>query len=331
MSTVGVVICTHLAERLDSLSAAVTSVLEQTRVPDELIVVVDGDAGLEALVAERLPHVRVMGMGRNQGLSAARNAGVAALTTDVVAFLDDDAVGAAAWIERLEDALADCAVYGASGRSDALWEAPRPRWLPDEFLWVIGCSYEGQPTERQQVRNVYGGCCALRREMFDELGGYDLDLGKSADRNGGGEEADLCLRAAARWPNVIFVHEPSAVILHRVPAARLRLSYVMGRAFDEGLMKARLMSTQQGALGPERAFARRIPRKVAREAGRAVRGDGGAASQVGGLVALTGGVLAGLAVGRVRTARARRSSVPTSVVPRGVDLEMPGSHGGDHV
>jgi hypothetical protein len=309
MSTIGVVICTHLAERLESLAAAVTSVREQTRVPDELIVMVDGDADLERRVADRLPGTRVIGMGRNEGLSAARNAGVSALSAEVVAFLDDDAIAADTWIERLEGALSDSDVYGVSGRSDALWEAPRPRWLPDEFLWIVGCSYAGQPTERQQVRNVYGGCCALRRVMFDELGGYDVELGKSADRNGGGEEADLCLRAASRWPQVVFIHEPSAVILHRVPQGRLRLSYVTHRAFEEGLMKARVMGSQRGALGPERAFARRIPRKVGRQAGRALRGEAAAAAEVGGLVALTAAVLSGLVVGRGRTAIASRPRV----------------------
>lgn len=302
MTTTAVVICTHLESRLEQLKAAVASVESQTRPPDEIIVAVDGTPDLEHVVRQALPHIRVIGMGYNQGLSHARNSAVAAVEARVILFLDDDAVAEPEWVERLSDAVA-APVLGASGRSEPLWVGARPAWLPDEFLWIIGCSYKGQPNIRQEVRNVYGGCCALRRELFTELGGYDEGLGKGSGPEGGGEEAELCLRARERWPDARFVHEPGASIRHRVPADRLTWSYGIKRAFGEGVVKARLAKGSSRALSPERSFASALPAAVGFELVQGLRGRRGSFSRVLGLVGLSAAVLAGLAAGSLRSGR----------------------------
>jgi len=298
--TTGVVICTHLDERLEQLAQAVESVENQTRKPDEVIVVVDGTADLLAKVEARLPGRRVLGMGHNQGLSHARNQAVAALSAELIFFLDDDAVAGPDWIEQLVDAVGPD-VLGASGRSDPIWIGPRPAWLPDEFLWIVGCSYKGQPVTRHPVRNVYGGCCALRRILFTELGGYDESLGKGTQAAGGGEEAQLCLRAHTQWPEAQFVHDPTAFIQHRVPGDRLTWTYALRRSYGEGVVKARMAKRQHGALAPERSFATALPRALGNALAAGARGDAAALRRAGGLVALSTAVLSGMVVGSLNS------------------------------
>lgn len=257
--TVGVLVCTHQAERLDQLTAAVDSLAAQTRPPDELLVVVDGDEQLADHVRACLPEVRVLCLGSNQGVSVARTRGAAALGTDLVVFLDDDAVAEPGWVAGLLVPLADPEVLGSSGRSVAAFLGPRPGWLADEFLWVVGCSYRGMPTEPARVRNFFGGCAMVRRSVFLEVGGFDPTVGHHGDFVGGGEEADFCLRATAATGGS-FAFEPAAVIHHRVPVARLTWGYFLARCYGEGTMKARMARRQEaGALGPETAFARRAP------------------------------------------------------------------------
>lgn len=256
-----VVICTHLEERLDQLVEAVGSIRGQSRQPDELVVVVDGGRSLHDLVAARLPGLPLLLNPQSGGLSGARNEGVAATTSDVVLFLDDDAVADPHWLAHLVAVLEeDERVLGSSGRSLPLWGGVPPAWLTEEFWWTVGCSYRGQPVVRSYVRNAYGGCCALRRALFTELGGYDVRLGKSPWWRGGGEEAELSLRAMARWQGSTFAFEPAAVIEHRVPVARLTFAYVIGRAYAEGRSKARVsrLTPTRGALLAERSFARRL-------------------------------------------------------------------------
>jgi GalNAc5-diNAcBac-PP-undecaprenol beta-1,3-glucosyltransferase len=77
--------------RKEFLRGAIESALAQTRPLDELIVVDDRSADDPAdLVASFGDTVRYLRQPRNQGVHAARNAGVAAVRGDIVAFLDDD-------------------------------------------------------------------------------------------------------------------------------------------------------------------------------------------------------------------------------------------------
>jgi glucosyl-dolichyl phosphate glucuronosyltransferase len=66
------------------------------------------------------------------GVSVARNVGAQKATGDYIAYIDDDAIPAPDWIERILAAIAEAdpppALIG--GRILPLWEAPLPRWWP---------------------------------------------------------------------------------------------------------------------------------------------------------------------------------------------------------
>lgn len=291
---VAAVVCTHLAERRPQLVAAVRSLERQTRVVDELLVIVDGPDQLTEATGEVLPGRDVRGLGESRGVAVARTHGAQLVDADVVVFLDDDAEADPDWLERLLEPLSEPDVIGVSGRSLPLFEGPRPGWLPEEFLWTVGCSYRGMPEERAVVRNVYGGCAALRRSTFLAVGGFDAETGHHSDSSAGGEEADYCLRATAETGGV-FVFEPAAVIHHHVPVGRLTLRYYLRRCFAEGVVKARMADRlAHTTLAPERSFARSLPRAVLRSAGTP-----GERPRALGLLIATSAVLAGLLVGRL--------------------------------
>lgn len=295
LGTVGVVVCTHDLSRLARLVAAVRSVEAQTRPPEELLVVVDGDEFLALHVQAALPGRRVECLGENRGVSVARTTGARQLDTDLVVFLDDDAVADPGWLAGLLLPLHEHDVLGVSGRSLPVFEGRRPAWLPDEFLWALGCSYRGMPTVATRVRNFYGGCAVVRRSVFLEVGGYDPAAGHHGDRPGGGEEADFCLRASAVTGGV-FAFQPGAVIHHHVPRSRLTLRYLTRRCFSEGVAKARMARRlPPGALDAERSFARALPAAVGRALLHPSR-----APQAVGLVTASAAVLLGLLVGRLR-------------------------------
>lgn len=301
--SVGVNVCTHDVGRLEQLSAAVSSLQGQSRPPEEIMVMVDGGEQLAERVRRRLPDVRVSCLGSNLGVSAARTASASAMSSDCVVFLDDDAVAEPDWLERLVRPLADPLVLGASGRSLPTWDAPRPAWLPDEFLWAWGCSYRGMPVATRPVRNFVGGGAVVRRLEFLDLGGFAAGIGHHGPRIGGGEEAAFCLAATAAT-GARFVFEPSAVTRHHVPATRLTWRYYLRRCFGEGLMKARLSHLQgSAALAEERAFARALPVALLRCLRRPATAPQGA-----GIVVGAGAVLAGLVVGRWRVGRAHATA-----------------------
>lgn len=295
--TVSVVICMFTAERMPQIAAAIESVRRQTLRPREVVLVVDGTDSLAEEVRAALgalgEGLTFVCLGANLGVGVARTRGVEAATGDLVAFLDDDAEADPTWLEELAAPTADPRVIGVSGRSLPLFDGRRPGWLPDEFLWTVGCSYRGMPTSITEVRNFFGGCALVRRETFLAVGGFTAP-GHLATFTGGGEEADFCLRATAHTGGV-FVFNPAAVIHHHVPSGRLTWRYFAKRCYSEGVMKA-LMAARldRTSLNPERAFARAMPRAVV----RALFTDGERGRAAGILVGVLA-VLTGLAKGRL--------------------------------
>lgn len=94
-------------DRPERLEEALTSVAGQSRVPDEVHVVVDAGppiTRLENRFSSRF-LLQVHRLEKNRGQAAARNHGLARIRSDAVAFLDDDDLFLEQHLERLERAL----------------------------------------------------------------------------------------------------------------------------------------------------------------------------------------------------------------------------------
>jgi glucosyl-dolichyl phosphate glucuronosyltransferase len=278
MKDISVVVCTHRVERWPQLVDCLASLENQSLQPLEVIVVVDGAAELSGRLHERAGPEITLATARPSGLSAARNLGLAHASGEFVAFLDDDAVADPSWLKGLRAVLEDETVAGVGGVSLPNWEGARPGWMPEELLWTVGCSFRGMPVVQSDVRNVYGGSACYRREIFAEFGGFDSKLGRTAVGLAGCEETELCVRVRNRSPELRFVHEPAAVIHHRVPLARQKVSYVLSRCFGEGRSKAILYavvgSNGKRPLAREANYlARTVPSGIALHVAHFLRGD----------------------------------------------------------
>jgi glycosyltransferase involved in cell wall biosynthesis len=156
-----VVVCAYSLNRWEELLLAVQSLEAQVFKPLEVIVVIDHNAQLFAqaqLMArtDGAVPVQVLENQFERGLSGARNSGLRAARGEVVAFLDDDAIAAVDWLERLVVAYRDPKTLGVGGAIIPMWRGPSPDWFPPEFFWVIGCTYLGLPEQTGPVRNMIG-------------------------------------------------------------------------------------------------------------------------------------------------------------------------------
>jgi glycosyltransferase involved in cell wall biosynthesis len=300
MTEASVVICAHTLDRWDELRRAVSSVIAQTLAPREIVVVVDNNEALRERAAREIAGVTVLANAKEPGLSGGRMTGAEHATAPVIAFLDDDAVADPRWLEELLEAYRDPAVLGAGGPVEPLWRVPRPSWFPDEFHWVVGCTYTGMHVRDGRIRNPIGANMSVRADVLRRAGGFSSDLGRrklgfsvSGRATVGGkaescEETEFCIRAARLHPGGYWAYRPGARVLHAVPAQRTTWKYFVHRCLVEGAAKAVLadLAGSGDCLGAEGRYVREVlPRAVVADLGAALRGQAGAARRAGAIVA----------------------------------------------
>jgi glucosyl-dolichyl phosphate glucuronosyltransferase len=303
MLSVSVVICAHTERRWDDTLEAVASVRSQSHPAREVIVVVDHNPPLYERLKSVLADVVVVENREQQGLSGGKNTGIAMASGEVVAFLDDDAIADANWLKFLVDSYGQPGVVGVGGLTLPKWDTQRPSWFPVEFDWVVGCTYEGMPTNRAPVRNLMGGNASFKREIFKEVGGFRSDIGRAQGKRPlGCEETEFCIRLTQQLPGTILLFDDRATIWHRVTAERCRFAYYRSRCYAEGLSKAmvtRSVGPNDGLSSERHYTTRTLPRGVVSGLAETIHGDRTGLSRAAAIIAGLASTSAGYAVGRL--------------------------------
>lgn len=302
INDISVIICAHTEKRWQDLNDAIASVQQQTLPPKEIIVVVDHNKDLFERVREHISGVLAIENTEPQGLSGARNSGIALAQGQIIAFLDDDAIAAPDWLLALTQGYTDAPqVMGTGGAVTPLWLQTRPSWFPEEFYWVVGCTYRGMPETDAPIRNPIGANMSLRREVFEKVGGFRNGIGRIGSWPVGCEETELCIRAKQHWSEGIFLYHSAAQVLHRVPQKRTTWGYFCSRCYAEGLSKAAITRYvgAKDSLAAERSYTQRILPKGVTDGIRAALFHGDAyglaraCAIIGGLMATAVGYLVG--------------------------------------
>lgn len=254
-----VVVCVYTEKRLSQIRAALDSIARQTMPPWQVVVIADHNPALRDRLAAEYPDHEVISSKFEKGLSGARNTGIEHAAGDVVVFIDDDARAQPRWLETLLASYDDESVLGVGGVVLADWNSVgRPTWLPEEFLWVVGCSYRGQPEVKAEVRNPIGANMSFRRSAFDQAGLFDSSVGRTfiSSRPLGCEETEFSIRLRRLSPGARIMYEPRAVVYHHMDQSRATWRYFLGRCRAEGCSKARVsrLSGTSAALSSERSY-----------------------------------------------------------------------------
>jgi len=194
---ISVIITTY--NRKECVQKAVLSVLSQTRLPDEVLLIDDGSTdGTESVVTQAFPQVRYFWQ-ENRGIGAARNAGIENASHEWIAFLDSDD----AWLsKKLENQI------------NALETHPNYLVCHTNEIWIR----RGRRVNPRKVHQKFGGhifekCLPLcvvspssvliHRQVFETVGLFDPNFLVC-------EDYDLWLRMSSRFP-VLYLDQPLIV------------------------------------------------------------------------------------------------------------------------
>jgi len=299
--SISAIICAYSDERWNDLVDSVTSICSQTLPVDEIIIVIDHNPRMFEHAKKGLKNVRVVENVNERGASGARNTAIDLAKGEILAFIDDDAVYAPDCLERMVEHFDDEEVMGVGGFLIPNWESIRPAWFPEEFYWVVGCTFRGMQTDPRYVRNLIAACMCLRREIFSEIGNFHSGLGPGS-QGFYCEETELCIRTKKRWPNRFFIYEPSALAYHHVPAKRTNFSYFKSRCYVEGVSKSVVVQFAGGSSGlaSERMYAlKNLPSGIWQGIVEFCRGDFSGITRSSAIIVGLGYTLAGYIAGNL--------------------------------
>ena len=212
-----------------TIASAIRSALQQTRADLEVVVVDDGSADGTAAAVEETGDSRVRLVSQpNRGVSAARNAGIAAARGRYVAFLDSDDLWLPRYLELAAEALRSVGrpgfAYTDAYAFDPMTGMVGPRGMvgrrppvppptdPSEFLLEL------------LERNFVHVSTTVPREVLEAVGGFDAAATPA-------EDYGLWLRIAVSGYDVAWIPGKNALYrIHPEQASRDELKLRRGEA-----------------------------------------------------------------------------------------------------
>ncbi|MEG2613147.1 MAG: glycosyltransferase family 2 protein [Alistipes sp.] len=241
MIQLSLIIATY--NRATPLIHALESVVEQDADPTTWECVVVNNNSRDdteerfAEFAARYPTLNLrMVCQKQQGLSHARNCGIAQSTGAIIAIIDDD--------ERINAGFISAYIHffdhhptivAAGGRIIPEYPAGRPTWMSRYVEQPIANPIDLGNTVREFPigRIPGGGNMALQRSAIDCYGAFDPTLGRTGTKLIGGEESDLFERLARAGERCYYV--PEAIMWHIIPPEKLTADYFARLCYNVGV------------------------------------------------------------------------------------------------
>lgn len=237
---VSIVFSAYKMERYPYILKAIDTISKQTYRNFETIIVVDGNKDLYVSLSNLNNQdngkwkndikLKILNNEKRGGPSVARNMGISEAKGDIVVITDDDVHVSQQWLENIIDSFDDDVLMVGGQILPDYGEGAAT--LPEEVLWIVGCTYKGHPAKRQKVRNVISANMAFRKNLFDVISfepSYKGDWRMS--------DTLIGIKANEYRPGSV-VYDPDSLVYHNVPKERTTLYYFAKRSYTEGFLKA---------------------------------------------------------------------------------------------
>ena len=235
-SQLSAIVCTY--NRYDVLPDAIDSLLHQSMDPESLeIIVIDNSADQSAAARFRErysqePRVNYV-FEPTPGLSHARNVGVARARSEIVAFIDDDAIATPDWASQIVRSFEkfDGAAGVVGGRVIPRWASERPPWLSEKLLSYLSIIDWGANLRPLRADEWLVGCnIAFDKQALLSVGGFSRALGRVGPSFAllSNEEIEVCEKIQEAGRTLFYC--PDALVHHVIDPTRLTRTWFRRRA-----------------------------------------------------------------------------------------------------
>lgn len=250
MTRLSIVICTYNRERY--IAESVRAALNQTASKDlyQVIVVNNNSQDRTDEICRKLLEEDKLQFDyfieTNQGNSFARNRGIHESKGEIIAFIDDDAMMEPAYVSNLLDFYRNNpGVDAVGGRIYPRYEEKKANWLSPVLMPLIAALDMGNsPRPFRWGKFPIGANMSFRRQVFEKIGVFNVELGRIGTNLQGGDEKDVFARM--RLENRTIWYCPDVVVHHVIPASRLEVSYIRRMGIGVGESEYRRTKTIGG-------------------------------------------------------------------------------------
>ena len=199
-----------------------------------------------------------------QGLSHARNHGIACARGEVLLFTDDDVLPEPDWLEATMEGLAKHQADACGGYIAPIWETPPPPWLTERFYGFLAIRTDRGDDHPLTAasQTPFGANMAIKKKVFEQVGLFDTDRGRKGNVLASGEDGEMFQRILASGFKAVFLG--TSRVHHKVESFRLTKRYFRRWRFQT----SRNIAQSRGLAGERRFF--NIPLFVFPQFARAV-------------------------------------------------------------
>tara|TARA_Y100000296_G_scaffold39477_1_gene45528 strand:+ start:9953 stop:10900 length:948 start_codon:yes stop_codon:yes gene_type:complete len=182
----------------------------------------------------------------NQGLSHARNLGLAKAQGEYILFTDDDAIINNKWlsiyIDKIHKLNPDCIF----SKIIVDWQGRKPEWFLSNYTpFFAAIDYgeqELQITDKQH--EFYGKNFCIRQQLLHDFGGFDPRLGRCGHKLVAGEETIIYSKLIDSKAKVIYT--PNAGVLHRLKEREFQFDNIKKMFVDSAYTTFNLSKLSNG-------------------------------------------------------------------------------------
>lgn len=199
MKKVTVIIPCYNGEKF--VAKCIESILNQTKAPNEILVIDDGSTDNSASIIEKY-NVRLIKHETNKGLAEARNTGMKNASSDILIFVDADTIADPKLIESLLEGYTNENVAGVGGQGiESSIQNMYDLWRK------LHASQSSGDKVIKNTQLLWGLCSSFKRNVLIKLGGFDPFYETN------GEDMDISIRIRKKGYRLAYM--PNARVYHQ--------------------------------------------------------------------------------------------------------------------